>query len=53
MGESTTNKVMMAIVASNIRGIVQLANDLNIQREDIVSLNKEGTEYILVYYGED
>lgn len=53
MGESTTKdgKVMMAITSPTIRGIVEASRELNIQREDIVSLTKEDNQYILVYYG--
>jgi hypothetical protein len=53
MGESTTKngKVITAIVSPTIRGIVTTARKLSIQREDIVTLTKEGNEYILVYYG--
>lgn len=41
----------MAITSPTIRGIVDIARELNIQREDIVTLNKEDNQYILVYYG--
>lgn len=43
-------KVMVAINASTIRGIVKKANTEGIKREDIVSLNKEEEQYVLVYY---
>lgn len=53
MGESTTKngKVITAITSPTIRGIVNIANELSIKREDIVALTKEGNEHILVYYG--
>lgn len=53
MGENTSKngKVITAIVAPNIRGIVNMARKLFIQRKDIVTLTKEGNDYILVYYG--
>lgn len=52
MGESTTKngKVMTAITSPTIRGIVAIARELSIQREDIVTLTKESNEYILIYY---
>lgn len=52
MGESTikNGKVITAITSNTIRGIVDAARELTIQREDIVSLVKEGNEYILIYY---
>ena len=53
MGESTikNGKVLTAITAPTIRGIIQIANKLSIKREDIVTLTKEEGQYILVYYG--
>lgn len=53
MGESTTKngKVMKAFTAPNIRTIVNIANELSIKREDIVTLTQESGQYILVYYG--
>lgn len=57
MRESTTKngKVITALTSSTVRGIVDSARELSIQREDIVSLVKEGNQYILIYYegGED
>lgn len=43
-------KIMTALVSDTIRGIVNRANKLSIKREDIVTLTKEGNEYILIYY---
>lgn len=53
MGESTVKngKVMTAFTAPTIRTIIDIANELSIKREDIVTLTKEGDQYILVYYG--
>lgn len=53
MGESISKdgKILTAITAPTIRSIVKIANELSIKREDIVTLTKEGTEHILVYYG--
>lgn len=56
MGEKTVkkSKVMTALTSSTIRGVVNLARKFSIQKDDIVSLTKEGSEYILIYYeGED
>lgn len=41
---------MVAIAEFSIRAIVSRANDEGIKRENIVSLLKEGNQYILVYY---
>lgn len=43
-------KVMTAISSTNIRQLVTKANNLNVKREDIVSLVKENGSFILVYY---
>ena len=43
-------KVITAISAANIRQLVTKANNLNVKREDIVSLVKENGSFILVYY---
>lgn len=43
-------KLMLALDAATIRGIVRLANEYEIKREDIVSLVKEGDHFVLVYY---
>lgn len=53
MGESIVKngKVMTAFTAPTIRAIVDIANELSIKREDIVTLTKESGQYILVYYG--
>lgn len=49
MGEKT----MKVIWGMNVRHIINLANEKNIKKEDIVSLLKEGGQYILVYYGSE
>ncbi len=46
-------KVMTAISAANIRQLVTKANNLNVKREDIVSLVKENGSFILVYYRDE
>lgn len=53
MGESIVKngKVMTAFTAPTIRTIIDIANELSIKREDIVTLTKESDQYILVYYG--
>lgn len=46
-------KTMKAIYSRTIRGIVSAANELNIAREDIVTLTSENAgehRYVLVYY---
>lgn len=53
MGESNikNGKSMLAVNAPTLRAIVSAANDLSIQKEDIVCLTREGNEFILIYYG--
>lgn len=53
MGEELTknSKVMTALTAPTLRSIVYIANELNIKKEDIVTLTKESNQYILIYYG--
>lgn len=52
MGEELTknSKVMTALTAPTLRSIVCIANELNIKKEDIVTLTKESNQYILIYY---
>ena len=44
------NKVMTALTDTTIRGIVRLANEEGIKREDIVSLLKENGQFVLIYF---
>lgn len=50
MGEEKKIKFMYAIYAPTIRGIVELANEIGIQKEDIVSLLENEGQYVLTYY---
>lgn len=43
-------KGMHALVYPNIRKLVNAVNDLGIQREDIVSIEKVDKDFILIYY---
>lgn len=44
------HQVMAAIATNTIREIVKTANEQGIKREDIVSLLKENSQFVLVYY---
>lgn len=44
------HQVMTALAANTIREIVRLANEEEIERDDIVSLLKENGQFVLVYY---
>ena len=45
-----SHKVMTALTDTTIRGIVRLANEEGIKREDIVSLLKENGQFVLIYF---
>ena len=48
--EEKKKKVMAAITDSTIRGIINRANKLQIQKESYVSLMKDNGQFILIYY---
>lgn len=50
MEEKKTSKGMHVLAYRSLRSIVNSANDLNIQKEDIVSFMYCEGQYILVYY---
>lgn len=41
---------MEVLISKTMRGIVTEVNNLKIKKEDIVTLFKEGDQYMLVYY---
>ena len=41
---------MEVLISKTMRGIVTEANSLKIKKENIVTLFKEGDQYMLVYY---
>lgn len=43
-------KFMKALTSQTIRELVKAANEIGIRRDDIVSLVKEGGQFILIYY---
>lgn len=44
------NKSMVAIYDFNLRNLIKNANELHIQKDDIVSLMKDHESYVLIYY---
>lgn len=52
MGEETIKegKLMTAITAPNIRQLVDIANEVSISREDIISIIPSNEGYTLIYY---
>lgn len=44
------HKAMNAIAASTIREIVRKANEKEIRQEDVVSLVRDGNQFVLIYY---
>lgn len=47
---SEVHQVMTALTDTTIRGIIRLANEEGIKREDIISLLKENDQFVLVYF---
>lgn len=45
-----TRQIMHVIYNNTIRGIIKDANEEEIKREDVVSLLKEGGQYVLIYF---
>lgn len=43
-------QIMTALAANTIREIVRYANEIGVKREDIVSLLRENSQFVLVYY---
>lgn len=53
MGEEMNvryGKLMVASEASTIRDLVELANELHIPREDVVSILPSREGYVIIYY---
>ena len=50
MEENKEKKVMLAITAKNMRDLVTKSNKEGVQKEDIVSILKEGEQFVLTYY---
>ena len=48
--DENVHQIMTAITDTTIKGIVKSANELNIKREDIVSLLKENGQFVLIYF---
>lgn len=47
---SETPQTMTVLTDTTIRGIVKSANEVGVRREDIVSLLKENSQFVLVYF---
>ena len=47
---SEVHQIMTALTDTTLRGIVRLANEEGIKREDIVSLLKENGQFVLIYF---
>lgn len=48
--EIKSSSLLTALTGTTIRSIVNAANAERIKREDIVSLLKEGNQFVLLYY---
>lgn len=43
-------KIMTAVSAPHIRALVDIANELKIPREDVISILNNNGEVVLIYY---
>lgn len=43
-------KVMTAVSAPHVRALVDIANELEIPREDVITILNRGEEVVLIYY---
>lgn len=43
-------KIMTALPAPHIRALVDMANELGIPREDVITIIDRGEEVVLIYY---
>lgn len=51
MGEDNiVNGTITALDSNNLRGLVNAAKKLQIQKDDIVSILKEGDRFVMIYY---
>lgn len=48
--QNNDKPIMRALLSNTIRGIVKQTNELNIKKEDIISLFKEINQFVLIYY---
>lgn len=47
---SKSGKTMTALPAPHIRALVDMANELKIPREDVITIINKGDEVVLIYY---
>ena len=50
MEENKNKPVMLAIVGKNMRDLVSKSNKEGVQKEEIVSIQKDGDQFVLTYY---
>ena len=50
INSSKDNQIMTVLTGVTIRGIVKVANEEGIKKEDIVSLLKENGQFVLIYF---
>lgn len=50
MGESENKRLIQCIVGSNVRNVINQANELEIKREDIIQMFILTGQVYLVYY---
>lgn len=42
--------IMKALTTNTLRELIKEVNELNIKKEDVVSIIKDGGQYYLIYY---
>lgn len=47
---SEVRQLMSAITNDTVRGIIRLANEIGIKKDNIVSLLRENGQYVLIYF---
>ena len=50
MGENGNRKLLHAVRSRTIRELVDKANELQVPREDVITILQENGFYILLYY---
>lgn len=50
MKATKNNKVLHAIMCDTIRDLVDASLDLNIPREDLITILREDNKYVMFYY---
>lgn len=50
MGEKFNTKRFNTVYSTTVRGLLKKANEEKISKEDVISIVKEGEQFVLVYF---